>query len=884
MDSTLNMTPGLNPGDTLMHFQVQEQLASGGQGIVWRAYDALLDRSVAIKQIAEGDVVDEAMRQKFRAEGDLQKKVSTSSSHVVDVIDLVDDHRGLFIVMEFVDGQSLDRLLSTTGGPIEPITALKIIRDTALGLAAIHKAGIVHRDLKPGNILLPADGSPAKICDFGLARLLEDQDTMNTGTVAYMAPELFGGEGADGRADVYALGMVAYEMVAGRPAFEQAFRAVLRDQRNQAMRWMKWHTNVRVTAPPLHELNEKAPARLTELIDRMMAKDPGQRIASAGQLVEAIARHFGKGAKQEAGANGPPPVPGAQPAGAASPMAAMPTAAFGKKKKWPMYVAALVLFWTVVLGGVMLYQDHQAQAALDAQYEKGSAAFNLANEAYEAEDWATAAERFKALGAEFPTHPRLGAVSDVAVVISEGELSIKKAIGMMTEGEYQAARKLSKDTVDTIDDASGRIEDAPETVRNKLHGDSKRLKDRLIARAAFAEEVGEIDALIKQGKTQAAHIAYLELKKKSPALIGAEQTKMADVFGILQGLAQRDAIQTARDEADVEFAKGSFAKGTRILEEAIDRYGNHPVLVDRLASVNKERNYNGLITQGDAAVNKDDRGAAIQAYELAYQIKPSPELKAKISNVKLAKGLSDARIAIDAGNIEEASAILGGLRGTHPDSQEVKTMLASIATGKNFAKLVATGDSQLAAKKWQAAIGNYTQALDIKPDADVQQKMIRARVGLLQDQATAAAKLRNLDEAERLAKEGQALDPNNVLFARMIDQIKVQRRLGSDVARAAELRSKGDYRGSKKILRELLDYAQKLGLPDSFLTNVRDQLKAVELDHLVQQIEGAMETKNLKLARATLETAFSFAKRNNTVDKRLIELERKLSELEKQFG
>lgn len=888
MDSTLNMAPGLNPGDTLMHFQVQEQLASGGQGIVWRAYDSLLDRSVAIKQIAEGDVVDEAMRQKFRAEGDLQKKVSTSSSHVVDVIDLVDDHRGLFIVMEYVEGQSLDRLLSTTNGPVDALTALKVIRDAALGLAAIHKAGIIHRDLKPGNILLPADGSPAKICDFGLARLLEDQDTMSTGTVAYMAPELFGGEGADGRADIYALGMVAYEMVAGRPAFEQAFRAVLRDQRNQAMRWMKWHTNVRVTAPPLKELNEKAPARLTELIDRMMAKDPGQRIASAGQLVEAIARHFGKGAKQEqaAGAPGSPGAPAAvgAPSSGGSPMAAMPTAALGKKKKWPIVVAALVVFWTIVLGGIAFYQDYRASSELAAQEEEGRDAYTEAREAYQAEDWPLAEERFAAVAERFPDHPLLGAVSEVVVVIAQGHQSAEKAKTLMSEGQFDAARKLCVDTIDTLDEAHDLVDAAQADRRKTLYDDLKRLKDNLKVRAAFAQKAGEIDALIKQGKTQEGRIAYEMLKKTAPALIAAEQQKMADIYGTLQGLAQQDAINRAKDEATVEFANQNYAKGIRVLEEAIARYGNHPALVDTLASVNLDRNYKGFIAQGDAALNENDHAGALTAYTQAHQLKPSPELKSKISSVRLAKGLKEARAALDADNVTEASAVLNVLVGEFPDNTEVQTLLKGIATGKSFANLVASGDSALAAKKWVEAIGNYTQALNIKPDAEVQTKLTQARIGKTWDEAKAAGNARNLDEAERLANAVLAMDAGHTGATRLLEQIKVQRRLGSDVKRAADLRAKGDYRGSKKILRELLEYAENLGLPESFLTSVRDQLKAVELDHLVQQVEGAMETKNITLARATLETAFSFAKRNNVVDKRLVELERKLSELEKQFG
>src|SRR5690606_35571354 len=112
--------------------------------------------------------------------------------------------------------------------PMDERQALGIIGGTALALDTIHKQNIIHRDLKPSNILLPGEGG-LKICDFGLATLMEDQEALDVGSVRYMAPELFGDEKADQRADIYALGLVAYEMLAGRDKFADVFKIVLRD-------------------------------------------------------------------------------------------------------------------------------------------------------------------------------------------------------------------------------------------------------------------------------------------------------------------------------------------------------------------------------------------------------------------------------------------------------------------------------------------------------------------------------------------------------------------------------------------------------------------------------------------------------------------------------
>ncbi len=285
------ITPSLRPGDQIGDYAVREPIARGGMATVWLGQDQRRGRPVAIKQLSAGGAADETLRQRFRREAEVRRRVSSAARHLVEVIDLIEEPRGLFIVMEYVEGASLERMLERAAGPIETAKALPIMLQIALGLRAIHEAGVLHRDLKPSNVLI-GEAGVVKLCDFGLAADQEERDLPTFGTARYMAPELFTDPAADARSDLYALGMISYEMLAGRPAFEAAFRAVLQDERRQALRWMKWHTDPRLTAPPLSKLNAQAPESVVDLVERLMAKDRSRRPASAAEVAAALKRHM----------------------------------------------------------------------------------------------------------------------------------------------------------------------------------------------------------------------------------------------------------------------------------------------------------------------------------------------------------------------------------------------------------------------------------------------------------------------------------------------------------------------------------------------------------------------------------------------------------------
>jgi len=282
---------GLQPGTKIGKYEVILRLAVGGQAIIYKCRDPVLGRDVAIKQISTHLAEDTGFLERFRAEAQVLARLGSEQPEVVIVHDLVEDTQGLFIVMEFVSGTSLETTLCNNPGPVELKAALQILWRLCAALHSVHAAGIIHRDIKPSNIII-TEGLRPKITDFGVAATSSSQASMVLGTTKYMAPELFGGGPVDGRADMYSLGFVTYEMLIGREKFNEIFADIVRDRHAESLRWMKWHSNNQVVAPPLHEVNPVVPASLSSIVARMTAKDPGDRFESMESLGRAIKRSF----------------------------------------------------------------------------------------------------------------------------------------------------------------------------------------------------------------------------------------------------------------------------------------------------------------------------------------------------------------------------------------------------------------------------------------------------------------------------------------------------------------------------------------------------------------------------------------------------------------
>ena len=267
----------LSPGDRLGPYRIVGLLGHGGMGDVYRAIDVRLDRQVALKLMTQPDAPD------GRVDRFLQEaRVTAALDHpnIVKVFDVGVFEGHPYFVAELVEGETLRARLAA--GALDARVACRLASQVARGLVAAHAVGLVHRDLKPENIVITRAGD-AKILDFGIAKLADDPLTRDgvatlsgvlMGTAGYLAPEQIVGAAFDGRADLFALGSMLFEMVTGERAFARAhvvdtLHAILHD-------------------PPPEGLRSKVPLRMAAVVERLLEKDPSLRFQSAADLAWAL--------------------------------------------------------------------------------------------------------------------------------------------------------------------------------------------------------------------------------------------------------------------------------------------------------------------------------------------------------------------------------------------------------------------------------------------------------------------------------------------------------------------------------------------------------------------------------------------------------------------
>jgi len=327
-------------------YLLDRELARGGMATVWIAQDPLLSRRVAVKLLLPELAVDDALRVRFRNEAIAAAKLTHPG--IVATYDTGDDDGTAYIVMELVEGMTLRRLIDERGRlPVHE--AVDISSQVADALEHAHRQGLVHRDIKPANVLVQTDGR-AKVMDFGIAKAAGGDDLTRTGTVVgtarYLAPEQVNGNTVDGRADVYALGLILYEMLAGRAPFggdSDMATAVAR------------LTN----APePIRAARPEVPRPLEDVLARSLARDPEYRYQSAQAFKDALAPGL-----DDMAPTGPlaPPAPPRRPSSPldgpsptqvapAPPRPAPPQPPPGRRaRRWPWLLLILLL---LVAGGI----------------------------------------------------------------------------------------------------------------------------------------------------------------------------------------------------------------------------------------------------------------------------------------------------------------------------------------------------------------------------------------------------------------------------------------------------------------------------------------------------------------------------------------------------
>ncbi len=267
------MEPVSDPRLYSNRYQVTHLIARGGMAMVYRAQDELLNRAVALKILYPELSADPLFVERFRREA--QAAANLSHPNIVPVFDWGEDAGTYFIVMELIDGTSLAEMLRG-GRTLTASRSAQLIAQVAAALGYAHRSGVVHRDVKPGNILITSDGQ-VKVTDFGIAQAVATEDQLAEagsvmGTATYFSPEQAAGSSVDGRSDVYSLGVVLYEMLAGRPPFIGDAPVDVASQ----------HVND-VVPPPTH-FNDAIPRDLEAITMQALAKWPDQRYQSADEF------------------------------------------------------------------------------------------------------------------------------------------------------------------------------------------------------------------------------------------------------------------------------------------------------------------------------------------------------------------------------------------------------------------------------------------------------------------------------------------------------------------------------------------------------------------------------------------------------------------------
>ncbi|MDX2304951.1 MAG: serine/threonine-protein kinase [Microscillaceae bacterium] len=270
-------------GEQILNYRIQAKIGEGGMGSVYLAIHNQLNRKAAIKALHPTLVNNIQIRERFKNEAATMAHLR--HPNIVNLYDYLETPNGLFLIMEFVEGDPLDSFIKETTGPMPEARAVRIFSKILDGFDYAHQQGVVHRDIKPSNLII-TPGDDVKILDFGIAKLLDGSVKSLTktgsrmGTVLYMSPEQVKGQEVDQRSDIYALGVTLFQMLTGKAPYDE----------NNATEYEVYSQIVNNPLPRAKSIYPTVSDRLQGIIDKATAKNPAQRFQNCQEFKDALLR------------------------------------------------------------------------------------------------------------------------------------------------------------------------------------------------------------------------------------------------------------------------------------------------------------------------------------------------------------------------------------------------------------------------------------------------------------------------------------------------------------------------------------------------------------------------------------------------------------------
>jgi serine/threonine-protein kinase len=857
-------TPTLQTGETLGKYEVCEILGMGGQSVVYKGYDPLLDRHVAIKQLAPHLAQDETYLNRMRENVRAIAKLGSRNEAIINILDVIEEPRGMFYVMEFVEGHTLQAVLQQGGSATEPRAVLLILFRLAGGLHDIHAAGIVHRDLKPSNIII-TEGLHPKIIDFEVAALHGGDISMPLATTKYLAPEVYTADSVDGRADIYSLGFIAYELLLGEEKFNEVFEDVVRDPHSAALRWMKWHGNDSVEAPPLHEVDPSIPLNLSHLVAKMIEKDPENRFQDTEELGRAMKKGFsakpgkaaaaqqavrGEGRKAQApraeaasqgmpdalqdrgGSDGPPPLspnhfaqegPATAPlptGGEGPPTAPLPKGPMTRRTKIRLAIAGGVVLLALIATGVGLLVMRSQQAA--ARRQQADAMYSQGVASYQDNQYDEAARTFQGVMERFPGSSYARRAEVVHAMARTWQAIRSEAWDDAQQWERQASEALDRlhkqAQSETLVAWTREREDELEGLRES------RLSAHNFSMALNRAEMAIESAVSPADYTDALRVLRSDLDNPSIATTIEQDAQASALMDRIRRERLEADFGRLLKEADQQAQLGNFQQAEQIYNQAMAllqgededaklvpaqrREDMQQQARQKLAELTRRRQLQAGLDALAAAEQQDNEAAVRQALEDLLRQDLSEEnrqrFQDRLTQLKVEQQLELARAAQEQNDLPAARMALQKAQELDPENAQVVSMMGRIDTVAEKQQLINQGDVLQAERKYAEALKKYSQAAGLGgADESLQKKINECNYNLMLAKAQQARQAGQYTQAERAYEEAKTIKPEAKLVVdAQIADMRVDQTFDAAKAQADALIAEEKWDEAVAILKE----------------------------------------------------------------------------------